>query len=35
MSIAHGIWRLGVLGAGKMGTGIAFITALWTRVVGN
>ena len=32
MSIPHGIRRLGVLGAGQMGTGIAFISALRARV---
>jgi 3-hydroxybutyryl-CoA dehydrogenase len=32
MSIAHGIKRLGVLGAGQMGTGIAFVSALHAKV---
>ncbi|KAG2745393.1 hypothetical protein P692DRAFT_20850119 [Suillus brevipes Sb2] len=32
MSIAHGIERLGVLGAGQMGTGIAFVSALHAKV---
>ncbi|KII95547.1 hypothetical protein PLICRDRAFT_34435 [Plicaturopsis crispa FD-325 SS-3] len=32
MSIAHGIRTLGVLGAGQMGTGIAFVSALRARV---
>ncbi|KAG2746712.1 hypothetical protein P692DRAFT_20857871 [Suillus brevipes Sb2] len=32
MSIAHGIKRLGVLGAGQMGTGIAFVSALYAKV---
>ncbi|OAX35968.1 hypothetical protein K503DRAFT_867900 [Rhizopogon vinicolor AM-OR11-026] len=32
MSIAHGIKQLGVLGAGQMGTGIAFVSALRAKV---
>ena len=32
MSIAHGIHRLGVLGAGQMGTGIALVSALRAKV---
>ena len=32
MSIAHGIKLLGVLGAGQMGTGIAFVSALRAKV---
>ncbi|KAG6830438.1 hypothetical protein H0H92_000741 [Tricholoma furcatifolium] len=32
MSIAHGIRRLGVLGAGQMGTGIALVSALRAKV---
>ncbi|KAG1727649.1 3-hydroxyacyl-CoA dehydrogenase [Suillus paluster] len=32
MSIAHGIKQLGVLGAGQMGTGIAFVSALHAKV---
>ncbi|KAF8806645.1 hypothetical protein BYT27DRAFT_7191204 [Phlegmacium glaucopus] len=32
MSIAHGIRKLGVLGAGQMGTGIALVSALRARV---
>ena len=32
MSIAHGIRQLGVLGAGQMGTGIAFVSALRAKV---
>ncbi|KAG1866941.1 3-hydroxyacyl-CoA dehydrogenase [Suillus tomentosus] len=32
MLIAHGIKRLGVLGAGQMGTGIAFVSALHAKV---
>lgn len=32
MSIAHGIRTLGVLGAGQMGTGIAFVAALRAKV---
>ncbi|KIK22730.1 hypothetical protein PISMIDRAFT_679948 [Pisolithus microcarpus 441] len=32
MSVAHGIKLLGVLGAGQMGTGIAFVSALRARV---
>ncbi|EIW80483.1 hypothetical protein CONPUDRAFT_73597 [Coniophora puteana RWD-64-598 SS2] len=32
MSIAHGIKQLGVLGAGQMGAGIAFVSALRAKV---
>ncbi|KAF8552960.1 hypothetical protein OG21DRAFT_1485799 [Imleria badia] len=32
MSIAHGIRQLGVIGAGQMGTGIAFVSALRAKV---
>ncbi|KDQ20104.1 hypothetical protein BOTBODRAFT_27519 [Botryobasidium botryosum FD-172 SS1] len=32
MSVAHGIKRLGVLGAGQMGLGIAFVSAVHARV---
>ncbi|KAH0829070.1 3-hydroxyacyl-CoA dehydrogenase [Lanmaoa asiatica] len=32
MSIAHGIRQLGILGAGQMGTGIAFVSALRAKV---
>jgi len=32
MSIAHGIKQLGVLGAGQMGTGIAFVSAVRAKV---
>ncbi|KIJ66053.1 hypothetical protein HYDPIDRAFT_27252 [Hydnomerulius pinastri MD-312] len=32
MSVAHGIKQLGVLGAGQMGTGIAFVSALRAKV---
>ncbi|EGO00798.1 hypothetical protein SERLA73DRAFT_178738 [Serpula lacrymans var. lacrymans S7.3] len=32
MSVAHGIKLLGVLGAGQMGTGIAFVSALRAKV---
>jgi len=32
MSLAHGIRKLGVLGAGQMGTGIALVSALRARV---
>lgn len=32
MSLAHGIKLLGVLGAGQMGTGIAFVSALRAKV---
>ncbi|KAG9312218.1 3-hydroxyacyl-CoA dehydrogenase [Chiua virens] len=32
MSIAHGIRQLGVLGAGQMGTGIAFVSAVRAKV---
>lgn len=32
MAVAHGIKQLGVLGAGQMGTGIAFVSALRAKV---
>ena len=32
MSIVHGIKQLGVLGAGQMGTGIAFVSAVRAKV---
>lgn len=32
MSVVHGIRQLGVLGAGQMGTGIAFVSALRAKV---
>lgn len=32
MSVAHGIRKLGVLGAGQMGTGIALVAALRAKV---
>lgn len=32
MSIAHGIRQLGVIGAGQMGTGIAFVSAVRAKV---
>ncbi|KAH8827924.1 3-hydroxyacyl-CoA dehydrogenase [Flagelloscypha sp. PMI_526] len=32
MSLAHGIRKLGVLGAGQMGTGIAFVAAVRAKV---